>query len=149
LAIAAIDQDGTLKAYAEEEEKKRIMLGSSGGGCLGSAPKVPHGVHITRGIAAPTYATVLGQSPTVPVAAAAAATTVVPSWHYYTIAAGHCQATTAAYTCRVPMLQLQENRPFCQRLLPDQAGQFITSFSTHDEPPEGPVEGPSTVIQLS
>jgi hypothetical protein len=39
LAIAAIGQDGTLKAYAEEEEKKRIMLGSLGGGCLGSAPK--------------------------------------------------------------------------------------------------------------
>jgi hypothetical protein len=52
LASVAIDQEGTIQAYAKAEEKKRkrVMSGPSGGGSRGAPPKyhvvyMPHVVH--------------------------------------------------------------------------------------------------------
>jgi hypothetical protein len=88
LASVAIDQEGTMKACEVAEEKRR--------------KRVPHGLHPTRGTAAPPSATVLGQSP---IAAA-----VQPcSTSTAAAAAGGSQATTVVYACRLPMLQLREN----------------------------------------
>jgi hypothetical protein len=102
--------------------------------------KVLHGPHTIHGTVVPTSAAVLAQPPTIPIAAAA---TIVQSYLRYTATAAYCsQATTTAYTCQLPMLQLWENRPFHEGLLPAQAGKLTASSSTFGEP----AQGPSTLV---
>jgi hypothetical protein len=102
--------------------------------------KVPLGLLMTHGTAMLT-SIVLGQSPVVPTAAEA----VQPHPSYTTVVAGGSQATTTAYTCRIPVLQVREVWTLRLRL-PHQAGQLTASFNNHGEPLEGLVEGPSTVV---
>jgi hypothetical protein len=119
LASAAIDQEGTMKAcdVAEGKKRKRVVSGPSEA-VLAVLPEIPHDLHPTRGTAAPPSTTVLGQSPTTAVAAVqpcSASTTAA-------VASGS-QATTTVYACRLPVLQLQKNRPLRQGLSSAQAGQ--------------------------
>jgi hypothetical protein len=64
-------------------------------------------------------------------------------------AVGSSQATTAVYACRVPVLQLWENRSLHKRLLPDQAGQLTVSSGTLGELAQGLGVGPSTTVRPS
>jgi hypothetical protein len=82
----------------EEKKRKRTVSGPFGGSSSGAPPEVPHDLHPTRGTAALPSATVLGQSPT------AATAAVQPCLASTTVAAGGSQATTAVYTCRLPVL---------------------------------------------
>jgi hypothetical protein len=76
--------------------------------------------------------TVLGQSLTVPTAAA------VYLHPFYAIAIGGSRATTAIHTIGVPVVQLQEGWALHPGLPSAETGQLTTYCSAHGEPAEGP-----------
>jgi hypothetical protein len=131
LASVAIDQEGTMKACeaAEEKKRKRAVSGPSGGNSSSAPREVPHDLHPTRGTATPPSATVLGQSPI-----AAVATVQPRSTSTIAVAAGGSQATPAVYACRLPVLQLRENRPLRQGLSSAQARQCTSCSNYWGEP---------------
>jgi hypothetical protein len=86
--------------------------------------------------AAPPSTTVLGQSPT-------AAAAVQPR-SASTTAAGGSLATTAVYTCRLPVLQLRENRPLHQGLSSAQAGQCTSCSIIGVDQHRGQQRGPAS-----
>jgi hypothetical protein len=131
LVSAAIDQQGTMKAYevAEEKKRKRIVPGSSGG-CSSGAPLKYRMVYTPPVGQLHRPLQVLGKSPTVSAIEAA-----VQPHPFYTIVATRGSPTTiAVYTCRILILQLREVRSFRQGLSTAQARQCTVSSGNHGEP---------------
>jgi hypothetical protein len=137
LASAAIDQEGTMKAYeaAEEKKRKRVVSGPSGGSSSCAPLKY-------RMIYTPLALRHCSGAITT---AAAVAIQLRSTSTAVATAAGGSQATTVVYTYRLPVLQLRENRPLHHGLSSVQAGQCTSCSSYWGEPAEGPVEGPSTI----